>query len=588
LCLWALKLLICLKKELFCQGMRIFGLVFAFHKMIPGGSYTFPFPVGRRILFLLLYWQNNLPAMLKQTRLLAFVCLFYTTAGAVAQTLRPVPALVRSQRPENSGISAHSLFRKTATLDGSAARFAQEAQFLRLDRAALDHLMATEPSMLTLRLPYHDTELVIDLVRYDITAPDFHIYADNRNETIDCHEGLHYRGMMRGATNSVAAISLFENEIFGTVSDALYHNLVLGRVQIAHNTDGYILYSERELSMDNPFECVLNESLAAPALEDLQQRFSTSKPAPTLHMALYAEHAFFLNRGDVTTTAHYLLAMFNQVAVLFANEGLQLELTRVCIQTSPVFDHTAGATGILEQFRMSLREPAADLTQLVGLAETNPESMACLDGLCTPQRAVAFCAIDPDFSNVPTFSWAAAALAHETGHLLGARHPASSCRETVSFNPCLPGIAARNNQDQAIENTLMRYCLLASEPVAFYAGFGPVSRPLMLDRVRGAACLQQTSGLELVPGERTGAVAGPLTITPNPARDRVNVHLAVEEGRMATRIQVSDLLGRSIRTWELSGQLDLWLDLSALDKGIYLVQVFSQDTLLATRRLIRE
>ena len=79
-----------------------------------------------------------------------------------------------------------------------------------------------------------------------------------------------------------------------------------------------------------------------------------------------------------------------------------------------------------------------------------------------------------------------------------------------------------------------------------------------------------------------------LSLSPNPARDRVTIGLHFDK-ELQARITLLDMTGRPLQTQNLSMRHgSIVFELSSLPKGIYLVQLFANDQILATKRLIKE
>lgn len=526
--------------------------------------------------------------MFINARLLALAITLGMTAGLVAQSLPPVHVL--SQRAHQNGkpFPAHQLFHKTNPLDASAARFAQYAQFLELNPSQLALLFSEQPRKVSLALPYQENELVLDLELCNVLASDFAVFSGEQgDQPASFKTGLHYRGALRGATNSFAAISIFEDEVLGIISDAQFNNLVLGRVELRENKWGYMLYSDLDLAMDNPFECTLHEIKADAGTPENTNTSGAVKP---LRIGLEADNALIQQKGSVAKAVHYLAAVFHQVATVYARDGVDMILAQVSVPTTPLYDHTAGANAVLEQFRV--REHAGakvDISQLIGLARINTESVAYLGGVCSAEYAAALSAVEPEFSKVPTFSWVVSVVAHQTGHQLGSPHTQWCGWSGGAIDGCAGALQDCTAAAHAGGNTLMSYCPVNNVPTALYAGLGRLPGRLVRERVGKASCLQLIKPVAPAIASRSTVRNPEFGLAPNPAGQQTSV-LINYAAKTITRIVVLDLLGRPVQTIQVNLQKgSVPLDLGNLSKGIYLVQVFdNQNKLVDTRRLIRE
>ena len=525
--------------------------------------------------------------MFKQTQLLALAFFLLSTSGIIAQNAKPAQALVNQARHQNISFPAVHLFQTTDPLNASAARFAQQAQFLLLQADQLKELLAAQPQAISLVLPYNGQLLTIDLVRAEMGTSALHVYSSGASEsTFSVKAGLHYRGALQGSPESIAAFSFFDEELFGLVSDARFNNLVLGRMQVQGNTKGYMLYSDLELAMDNPFDCVLLEHQANQNT-GIQTK-ARQEPVRPVRIALEAGYALVQNRGSRQATVHYLSALFNQLTTVFAQEGIELALSRINIPSTPQYDHSTSGASVLKQLVENQTNRDFDLIQLIGLTQTNPESAGYINGLCTPEFGAAYCAIEPAFSQVPTHSWALSNMAHELGHQFGARHTQWCGWPGGAIESCSSGLEGDCSFSKTISgqksSTLMSYCLLDGAPALLAAGLGRLPGQLIRENIGKASCLQAPETV-LSDGNFSLTESNSFALIPNPAQQQVQVHIK----QSATRLVVLDVFGRLVLTSTMSQQQStVLLDLSGMATGLYFVQLFDGETLLATRRLIKE
>jgi len=432
--------------------------------------------------------------MQKQAQLLMPAYFLLLVFGLAAQTLKPVPAGVLPAQHARMSFAGVHLFQKTGVTDSAAARFAEDGQFLHLKNAHLRRLLAARHTAISLVLPYNGAELVVDLVRTDIGVPENYPFE---NASLECSHrlrevqipGIHYRGKLRGSPGALAAFSFFEDEVWGIVSDAQHYNLVLGKLQRPGNTNAYLLYSDKNLAMDNPFECAVREIPAHPS--SLGSNPPVSLSNQTIRVALEADHSLVMRCGTERRASQYLAALFNQVATFYANERIDLRLEHLAVPEGSLYVTGAGAESVLEQFRKScVGFGHPDLAHLVGTVQVLRESAGYQDGLCAQEYAASLSAIEPSFMHVPTFSWATAILAHEIGHQLGARHTQWCGWPEVHVAGLAQSAKKGNSGRMTLSGTLMGYCSKADDPVLLQAGLGEAPGNMVRRRVTQALSLR--------------------------------------------------------------------------------------------------
>lgn len=542
--------------------------------------------------------------MNKQTRVLALFILLFSVFQGSAQQILPARALVGQAQAKDLAFEETALFETSLSTDVSAARFAQYAQFLALEPARLQQLLSEAPATFSLRLPYNQEILVVDLVRVELYAADFLVRSDQRS-AIPCRPGLHYRGQLRGKPASLAAFSFFDREIMGVVSDSRFNNLVLGKVQQPDNELHYMLYSDQELAMDNPFSCTQVEENGT-AITGPEE--PAGRPEQCIRVYLEADHLLLANRSSVQDAVNYLSGIFNQVAALYANEQVPMALAQVFVWEMPDLYTLGDGKRVLEQFRKRCSGVQADLAHLVGMSAREPQGLAYQAALCNPEFAVGYSDVYVSYSNVPTYSWTTAAIAHEMGHNLGAQHTQwcgwsggaiDNCY--TAEGACATRLAPNNG------STVMSFCPMATNVVSFQDGFGPLPGDAIRAALRRASCLEpvrlsaaipdaapMSIKNEEIPANRSTTKSSDMTgeemlsLSPNPARDRVTIGLHFDK-ELQARVALLDMTGRPLQTQNLTLRHgSVVFELSALPKGIYLVQLFSNEQILATKRLIKE
>jgi hypothetical protein len=151
-----------------------------------------------------------------------------------------------------------------ARADGALKSAIREGSVLRLDPAALAGLRAAAPKAITLVLPSAvGRSLELELVKVDVVTPDFKVVtSDSRGAAVPYQGGLHYRGVVKGEGGSLAAVSVFDDEVMGIFRSAAEGTVVLGRLGGDNPRNDHVLYAERDLLGGRGFTCGTVEPLA--------------------------------------------------------------------------------------------------------------------------------------------------------------------------------------------------------------------------------------------------------------------------------------------------------------------------------------
>ncbi len=329
------------------------------------------------------------------------------------------------------------------------------------------------PSM-TLRLPNpigKGDSVELELTRVNIFAEGFTVITSSSNDQpVDYEKSVHYRGTVKGAPGSIAAISVLGDEIVGLYSTPDQGNFVLGRLGGDNPNNTHILYSQADMKRQNPQVCEMKDDQTIIPPEDLLDQ-GANLAGGCVRIYVEADRDLFLNKGSVTNTVNYITAVFNQSATLYSNDGITVSLSQVFVwdTTSPYT--STSSSGLLSQFQSFRNSFNGDLAHLVALRGGGGIA-AGFNAFCNSSTDARQCfsGINATFSNVPTYSWTVEVFTHEMGHLMGSRHTHACVwnGNGTAIDGCAapeggcarPGIPGNGG-------TIMSYCHLTSAGINF-------------------------------------------------------------------------------------------------------------------------
>jgi hypothetical protein len=367
---------------------------------------------------------------------------------------------------------------------------------LHLKKEVFQSLRAEAPLTLSLPIPNgYGGIFELELVKVELYAPEFStgtlgLYAQ---ESVPYQPGIHYRGILKNNTNSMAAISIFENDVMGMIvtESGQYQ---LGALEDAPET--FLLYRVEDLDTAPQHSCFTDENLhsfeSEPGTDD------RGVGCKVVQVYLECDYKLFQDKGSSTTNVNnYISALFNQTATLYANENIGIAISQIFVWTTPdpylSFSSTAA---ILNAFRTTKGTNFnGNLAHFLSTRNLGG-GIAYVDVICLKQYAFGVSAINTSYQNVPVYSWSVEVLTHELGHNLGAWHthscnwPSGALDNCVSpEGNCSPGPAPVNG------GTIMSYCHLTSNGINFNNGFGAVPGNHIRNKVLNASCLQQTGSI---------------------------------------------------------------------------------------------
>jgi Metallo-peptidase family M12 len=398
-----------------------------------------------------------------------------------------------------------SLFRvSNRAVERSVSALVPEAQLLDLDAGALQQIRTKRPEALIFALPFQGDTLVVEATQVEVNTPTCRFYTQSQTlQPVDYTPALHYRGAVKGDQHSVVAFSVTADGVMGMVADPHYGNMTLGRMETEGPDPAYIFYPDADLVREMPFTCATPEEGAdIPTPRGAGERGTN---VGCVRMAWEADYALFDSKGSVQATFDWLTGLFNQVAAIYANEQINIQLSQVIVWTQPDGYPTSSSLNALKQFIAQRTSFEGDLAHLIALGARGLGGRAAsIGGLCSKQNAYAYSNVHSTYEQLPKYSWTTSVVAHEIGHNLGSRHthwcgwpggPIDNCTSTEGT--CTAG------PNPVGAGTLMSYCHLTAAGIDLSKGFGPLPGNFIRNYVRNASCLLGDCG------SRTNTCAAP-------------------------------------------------------------------------------
>jgi hypothetical protein len=419
---------------------------------------------------------------------------------------KPIAQAVQRVKTEGEAFPITHLFEQQASSVSKITklRFAEvetlqravdDGAILALNRGEVQNLLERGLEALTVSLSTATADTVeLELIKADIYSPNFTVVTSSSEQAVKVEKGAHYRGVVKGVPNSIAAISVFPNEVTGFYSTQEGGNVVLGRLGGKNPEHLHILYAEKDLKAKRDSVCgTKDDHETIPLSSVLPQSF----PVANKRVGIYIEADFdlFQNRGSVANVTSYVAAFFNQSATLYSNEGIPIVISQIFVWTSPSPYTGASSGAVLTQFQTFRNAFSGDLGHLVSLRSNLGGIAAGFNGFCNANidNRQCFSGVDPTFNNVPTYSWTVEVFTHEMGHLMGSRHTHAcvwngngtaidSCSGFTEEGCPLPGNPAGGG-------TIMSYCHLTGVGINFATGFGPQPGNVIRSQYSNATCL---------------------------------------------------------------------------------------------------
>ncbi|MEZ4910754.1 MAG: M12 family metallo-peptidase, partial [Saprospiraceae bacterium] len=418
--------------------------------------------------------------------MMTFIC--------TAQNIRPIDLL----RKAHSGVAIKSVSvfktvseRNQIVLPDEL----KEGEIMVVDRNQLKQVLEDDASFLQIEVPTGDKNIVLELVEVNPLAGDAIIRVAPSMQIIEMPLAKHFRGIIQGDQSSLVALSIFDDEVMGFVSSSTFSgNMVIGKLE---NTQYHIAYEDQTIQDLNSFECKTEDINLEYTTEQLRDEDSKRDLSDCVRLYLEVNNDIYNNKGSTAATTNYITGLFNQVATLYANEQINVNISEILIWTTQSPYTSTTSSGILNQFTGYRQGFNGDLAQLLSYQASG--GIAYLDGLCrtNPDFSMSYAGISSSYQNVPTYSWSVMVCTHEFGHLMGSNHT-HACAwngNSTAIDGCYTTEGGCSNPGVPQGGgTIMSYCHLTSAGINFNLGFGPQPGSVIRYEVTNASCLQACPG----------------------------------------------------------------------------------------------
>lgn len=430
--------------------------------------------------------------MKKSHLICTLMCLFVISVSA-QNPLKPIAKKVLQLKNSNASFIETTLVTndiKSIKGNFEIEREIAEGTLLTLDSEKINTLLETNPSNINLTIPLNQSENIeMHLYQSDILSDSFKITGSKSGTVSYASSGIHYHGIIKGDIESLVAISIFREEIHGFISSK-FGTKIIGKLKGRNEGNINIIYNVNDLLLDKGDLCKGALPNPVPTNHHNTNQLN-STVGDCVKIYFEADHDIYLDKQSSTTNVStFVTGFFNEVAVLYANESLEIALSELFIHESPSNYEGPSAGDYLDQFFEIRPSFNGDLGHYINLK--NLGGIAYLGALCAgSQFRRGYSGIFNFYAAVPDYSWTINVIAHELGHNFGSDHTQACVwnGNNTAIDGCVDAEGNCANGPIPQDGTIMSYCHATGVGVDFTLGFGTQPGDVMRANVASANCL---------------------------------------------------------------------------------------------------
>lgn len=420
----------------------------------------------------------------------------------------PLEALIRKAESTNIPFQTVSFYQPAVQQNKIADANAKEYSLYEIPDAQLQQLSAAKPRNLQITVSLTGQSYTMKLTRVTIQSSGYKLSTSGENRAHTSNsQAVFYQGIVAGIPNSLAAISVFENDIVGVFSTPEKGNFILGKIGEENSTE-YVLYNDANLKIENSFHCKTEDDNYIPETHKIgssrEARANEERSCRSILMYYEGNYKLYqAKQSNVTNVENFINGMFNAISTIYYNEYVNVKIDEIYVWTTQDDYSDTDAGDALDLFgNLRASSMHGRLGQLLASGSGSLGGLAWLDVLCSNSLPVSFVGIGNTYSNFPTYSWNIEAMAHETGHNIASPHT-HNCWAWAGgpIDGC--GQASGNSDGGSCtgpiptKGTIMSYChLLSGVGISLALGFGPQPGDLIREAFWNATCVTEQEPFE--------------------------------------------------------------------------------------------
>lgn len=414
-------------------------------------------------------------------RFLLCVILLLVSVSSVFSQRKIYEEIQNAQKTEKN-VLAFSPFKDSSVKSIIQNSDSKEILEFGIEQSVINSIFESKSPLLVVKVPFfQEKEVELLLIPNDIFGPNYRV-LNAKNQVVDIPTEKYFKGIIRGDSTSLVAISVSINGIQGLICTK-DGNFNLGKKQ---NSSNYVLYNDKNIKPEKEFSCGTDTENSSQSINRKIKNSLYTLDCSSVQVYFEADSLIFADNGfSIPNTASFVNSLFSQVAILYANENISVKISELKIwdTTDPYYNIYPNTGPILGEFKNQIGTTFnGDIAHLL-TARTSGGRADQLDGIFYKGAAVS-AGITNSVVGVPVYSYNVEVVTHEIGHHLGSPHTHSCSWPGGPIDNCMyPEGNCGYGPPIVNGGTIMSYCHIFYT-INFNNGFGPLPGNLIREHTQ--------------------------------------------------------------------------------------------------------
>lgn len=305
----------------------------------------------------------------------------------------------------------------------------QDPIYFELDQENLQEALENAAEDIQFLIPLGERSVSLWLTRIDVVSDNFQVQTSSGKTRLSGPTGLFYAGIVQSDPHSMVTLSLFQGKLRLLIVDRS-STYILG--ELRDGSRQYVLYNEKKLmKAELPWECATKDTPLPPS-SPAKRSGSQRKLVGGGCVKVYVETEFEVYEDldeDLLEVTNYALGIFAESIVAYRNVEVNMEVVELFVwDTEDPYSDQEESPDVLDDFISNRGAFNGDLAHLITTRRIGGGIADGIGSICGPAGGPGpHCVsgslgVTFNISTLPRTSSTFVRVAHEMGHLLGARH----------------------------------------------------------------------------------------------------------------------------------------------------------------------